>query len=132
MAKLAKINPLSGPWRDNIVAEIARSTVEKPLCKEAKICKEAKKAKDQSCATCDWAKHFQKSPTGRLLRGTIGWCSCKVDWPDMPFFFAPSQSNYTVPQMGGHGVHSDCWGRGISPNDGKDCKCYLCTLNAGV
>jgi len=95
MAKLAKINPLSGPWRDNIVAEIARSTVEKPLCKEAKICKEAKKAKDQSCATCDWAKHFQKSPTGRLLRGTIGWCSCKVDWPDMPFFFAPSQSTYS-------------------------------------
>lgn len=88
------------------------------------------KSTDQSCATCDWAKYFQKTPTGRFKQGTVGRCSYKVDWPDLPFFFDPGKSIYNVPKMGVHGVPSDCWGRGVSPDDGKDCKCYRCSLNA--
>jgi hypothetical protein len=97
----------------------------------------AKAVEEQSCITCKWAKAFQRTtavsyhPTGRLQKGTIGRCSYKVDWPALPFFFAPGISTLNVPEMGGYGSPSDCWSRGILPDDGKDCKCYKRALNGG-
>lgn len=84
------------------------------------------KPEDKCCLTCRWAKHFERTPSGRLKRGSIGRCSYEVVWPALPFFLGEN-----LPRKFGYNTPSDCWNRGITANDGQDCECWeRCPLNA--
>ena len=83
---------------------------------------------EKNCLTCRWSTLFERTPSGRLKRGTIGRCSYEVVWPKLPFFLGER-----LPRKSGGNTPSNCWGRGITPDDGKDCECWeRHPLNASV